>query len=302
MIVKFWGVRGSYPVPGIATNKYGGNTPCLEVSLRDGSKIILDAGTGIRALGQSLLHNGFGTGHGLAHVLITHTHWDHIQGFPHFGPAFVPGNRINVYSRKHSGRLLKDIFAYQNQTEYSSTPFSAFKADLAFVEVTEDSTFEIGTATVRTAKLNHPSVAIGYRIDADGGSVAYITDTAPFDDLLIGNEFIAKPPQSISSDDERKLAELQEKLLRLIQGVNVMVYDTFFRMEDYKRNPHWGHSTAEHGIDLCLQGKIPELFLFHHAPSNTDDVMDEMESHYHDKYKSVGVSVRAAMEGLEVKL
>ncbi len=301
MIVKFWGVRGSYPVPGVSTNKYGGNTPCVEVRLNDGTHIILDAGTGIRELGQALLHNGFGHGEGATHLLVTHTHWDHIQGLPHFAPAFVPGNRLSIYSRRQVGYQLRDIFAFQYRPDYSSVSFSDFKATLNFVEVVEDSEFKIGTATIRTVKLNHPSVAIGYRIDADGGSFAYVTDTAPFDDLLIGNEFIPTPPTAINPEDERKMGLLQERLLKFLADVHVMVYDTFFRMEDYKRNPHWGHSTVEHGMDLCLQANVSQLVLFHHAPSNTDDVMDRVETHYREKSKPLGIDVRAAMEGLEIK-
>ncbi len=302
MKIKFWGVRGSYPVPGIHTNKYGGNTPCLQVTLDSGAVIILDAGTGIRGLGQALMQNGFGSGKGLANILMTHTHWDHIQGLPFFAPAFVGGNKFTVHARPSCHRHLKEIFAYQNEEYFSPVPFQAMKADLKFIEIEADQTFMLGEAVVKTFKLNHPNVAIGYRIEADGKSFAYVTDTAPFENVLLGDAFIPKPPDTINSEDQRQLADLQIKMNTVLENADFIVYDAFFRMDEYKKNPHWGHSTPEHGIDLCHEVGVKQLALFHHAPSNTDETLDTLENYYRGKCKGIGPDVMVAMEGKEITL
>jgi phosphoribosyl 1,2-cyclic phosphodiesterase len=302
MKIKFWGVRGSYPVPGLSTNKYGGNTPCVQVTLDSGSIIILDAGTGIRPLGQALMQNGFGSGKGQANILITHTHWDHIQGFPFFAPAFIGGNRFTIHARASSHRHLREILAYQNEEYFSPVPFQAMKADLKFVEIEADQTFKIEDAVVTTFKLNHPNVAIGYRIVADGKVFAYVTDTAPFEDVLIGDAFIPKPPDKISDEDQRQLEELQMKLNTVLQNADFIVYDAFFRMDEYMKNPHWGHSTPEHGIDLCHKVGVKRLALFHHAPSNTDETMAMLEDYYQTMCKAFGLEVMVAMEGKEITL
>lgn len=302
MKVKFWGVRGSYPVPGVTTNLYGGNTSCIEVRFDDHTAMILDAGTGIRPLGNALMQNGFSKGQGSANILITHTHWDHIQGFPFFKPAFVEGNRFTVYARRNNQQRLKTILEYQNNSEYFPVPFSAMKASFDFVEIEADETYRIGPAIVKTIRLNHPNIALGYRIEADGKVFAYITDTSPFESILIGEHFIPKPPDKISDEDQAALNELQRKLLTVIENADLMVYDTFFRLEEYQRSPHWGHSTPEHGLDLCREAGVKAMALFHHAPSNSDEVMGLMDTYYQKLAKPDRVEVFAAREGKEILL
>ena len=302
MKIKFWGVRGSYPVPGVGTNKYGGNTSCLEVRLDNGELIILDAGTGIRPLGKALIQNGFGQGKGHANILFTHTHWDHIQGFPHFKPAYVEGNEFTIYARKQDHVTLKEVFAFQNGATYYPAPLDAMKAKLNFKEIQAEQTLSVGGATVRTVRLNHPNIALGYRIEADGKVFVYMTDTAPFEDMLIGSDFIPKPPEKIGEEEKRQLKELEMKLFSITENADFVVYDAFFKMDEYKRNPHWGHSTPEHGAQMCLETGAKKIALFHHAPSNTDDVMDQMEKYYEAQYRSEGVEVTVAMEGEEIPL
>ncbi|MCB0834786.1 MAG: MBL fold metallo-hydrolase [Bacteroidetes bacterium] len=302
MKIKFWGVRGSYPVPGVQTNKFGGNTPCIEVRLDNGQLIIIDAGTGVRGLGLDLMENGFGKGQGKASILITHTHWDHIQGLPFFKPAFVSGNEFTIYARASHHENLKQVFAFQNNACYSPTPFADMKASMNFVETDAEQKFRVGDALVKTVKLNHPNTAIGYRIEADDKVFACITDTAPFEDVLIGDQFIPTPPKSVSAEDERLLAELQFKLNTVIENADLMVYDTFFQVNEYMKNPHWGHSTPEHGLDLCKECDVDRLALFHHAPSNTDEILESMQTHYRKTGGDLHVDVMVATEGQEVAL
>lgn len=302
MKIKFWGVRGSYPVPGISTNKFGGNTPCVEVKLDNGQIIIIDAGTGIRPLGQSLMNNGFGTGKGRADILISHTHWDHIQGLPFFKPLFVEGNQFTIHARPSNHLQLKEIIQYQHKDAYLPIPFNAVKAGLNFTDIEADQKFKLGDAVVRTFRLNHPNIAIGYRIEADGKVFAYVSDTAPFENVLIGEEFIPKPPSSLSEEELRTLSELQFKLNSVLEDVDFMIYDTFFQVNEYMKNPHWGHSTPEHGMDLCLESSVQRMALFHHAPSNTDEILEGMEKYYDKKSKDAHVEVIVAREGQQISL
>jgi len=129
-----------------------------------------------------------------------------------------------------------------------------------------------------------------------------MTDTAPFEDILIGSEFIPKPPEKISDDEKRKLKDLESKQFAIAENADLVVYDSFFKMDEYKRNPHWGHSTPEHGAKMCLETGAKQIALFHHAPSNTDDVMDQMENYYREKYSWEAVKVSVAMEGKEILL
>jgi len=302
MKIRFWGVRGSYPVAGANTNKYGGNTSCIEVRLNNGELIILDAGSGIRALGKQLMNNGFGSGKGRAHLLITHTHWDHIQGFPHFKPATVKGNRFQIWSRKQDESPLRDVFAYQNQPQYYPVPFDDMKASLEFREIVFDETYDIAGATVQTVRLNHPNLAVGYRIEHEGQCFAYITDTAPFEDILIGSEFIPSAPTAVDDGTRRELKKLQQQLLSVIENAHIMVYDTFFRVEEYSRNPHWGHSTPEHGLGLCQEAGVQHLLFFHHAPNMDDAQLDQMRQYYAAKYHKEKVTLDISREGQEVTI
>jgi phosphoribosyl 1,2-cyclic phosphodiesterase len=300
MKVKFWGVRGSYPVPGVTTNKFGGNTPCVELRLDNGQLIIIDAGTGIRPLGLVLMNNGFGSGKGNADILISHAHWDHIQGFPFFKPLFVKGNTFNIHARASNHLHLKEIMAYQNKDYYMPVSFNEIKAKLNFTEIEADQKFKLGGAVVKTFRLNHPNIAIGYRIEADGKVFAYVSDTAPFENVLIGDVFIPTPPPAASEEELRKMGELQFKLNSVLEDADFMIYDTFFQVNEYLKNPHWGHSTPEHGIDLCMESSVARMALFHHAPSNTDEILEGMEKYYRQKSKETHVEVIVAREGEEI--
>src|SRR5262252_3678431 len=172
MKVRFWGVRGSIPVPGRMTSRYGGNTSCVEVRPRGEAPIIIDAGTGLRRLGKSLMEEAFGDGRGEASILISHTHWDHVQGLPFFSPLYRAGNQIHIFARQRDQHL-EAVFSQQHQSPYFPVPMSAMQADMQFHELVEGTHFDIGRAKVTCTRLNHPWVAIAYRIDVDRASVVY---------------------------------------------------------------------------------------------------------------------------------
>ncbi|HEY3357367.1 MAG TPA: MBL fold metallo-hydrolase [Polyangia bacterium] len=303
MKVKFWGVRGSIPVPGKQTNRYGGNTSCVEVQAEDGPRIIIDAGTGVRRLGKELMHEEFGRGEGVAHLLISHTHWDHIQGMPFFAPLYQSGNRFYVYARQRDDVHLRAVFQSQTEDPYFPVPFDAVKADVAFRELIEGARFEIGPVKVSCTRLNHPWIAIAYRLDYNGASVCYVTDTAPFRDVLLENEFIAEPPRlgaPLAPATAAKLRKMQESLVRLCEGADLVIYDTMFTPEEYARQPHWGHSCPDDAIEICRAAGARSLALYHHAPERGDDEVDAIVSQYR---KQAGrLDVWAAAEGREIKV
>ena len=305
MKIQFWGVRGSIPVPGQQTNRYGGNTSCVEVRPRGGPSIILDAGTGIRKLGKEMMHAAFGEGKGRAHLLISHTHWDHIQGLPFFAPLYQEGNQLCVYARRRDDTHLRAVFASQTENPYFPVPFNTVKAEVAFRELVEGAHFDIGGVRVSCTRLNHPWVAIAYRLDCDGSSVVYATDTAPFTDVLLEHEFVATAPNLAEPpipEHAEKLIAMRTNLIELCRGAELLIYDTQFTPEEYRVRPHWGHSTPYDAIEIALAAKVKTLALYHHAPERTDTELDALLTMLQAQMQGSGLEIMAAHERQEVPL
>jgi phosphoribosyl 1,2-cyclic phosphodiesterase len=307
MRVRFWGVRGSIPVPGRTTNRYGGNTSCVEVVPRGGWPIIIDAGTGIRRLGKDLAQTAFGEGKGIAHLLISHTHWDHIQGLPFFAPLYRRGNELHIYARQRDDTHLRAIFASQTENPYFPVPLDSLHATIGFHELVEGNVFDIGKARVSCTRLNHPWIAMAYRIDVDGASVVYASDTAPFTDILLEHEFIVQPPElgaPIDPSDAAKLQAMRRGLVELCRGTDFLIYDTQFTPDEYRQRPHWGHSTPDDAIAIAREAGAKALCLYHHAPARTDEQQDAIFEAYrtHLATQSGDLELVCAYEGMEVVL
>ncbi len=302
MKVHFWGVRGSYPVPGRDTNRYGGNTSCVEVRVSDdpdAPHIIIDAGTGLRKLGKELMAGAFGEGKGTTHLLVSHTHWDHIQGLPFFAPLYHKGNNLFVYARQRDDTHLRAVFASQTDAHYFPIPFDEAQANVHFRELVEGANFEIGPVKVSCTRLNHPWIAMAYRLEHEGKVVAYVTDTAPFRDILIEQEYIRQPPRPgdpLKPDDAEKLAVMRAGVVRLCEGADLVIYDTQFTPEEYIQKPHWGHSCPEDAIEIARAAGARNVVLFHHAPERTDDQIDALLDHHRKTTPDLGVV--AAAEGM----
>jgi phosphoribosyl 1,2-cyclic phosphodiesterase len=246
MEIRYWGTRGSVPAPGPSTVRYGGNTSCVEVRLSDDSLIIIDAGTGIRALGASL-------GRCEATLLLTHYHWDHIQGMPFFAPAYIPGSRITIYGPESSGRGPGHWLEEQMTVPY----FPAVPAQLCGVSdynCTPFEPFRLGDAVVRAERVCHPSVTLGYRIEEAGSSFVYISD----------DEVDDATPQQL------------QKIIALAQGADVLLHDSQYSEGEYPGHRGWGHSTPRMAVQLAQEAGVKHLVLFHHDPSHSDEQVEAL--------------------------
>ncbi|MBI4020248.1 MAG: MBL fold metallo-hydrolase [Candidatus Aenigmarchaeota archaeon] len=279
MKIRYWGVRGSVPSPstevrGFYTQKYGGNTSCVEVML-PGHEIILDAGTGIKPLGNELMKRGFAPGedkkgHGELYVLLSHTHWDHIQGFPFFVPAYIEGNKIHVYAQQKDVEEMKrqmpttrQAMAHQQQFPYFPVPLEGLRATLDFTDVIPGNTIKLDGVTISTAEVNHPNGCIAYRIEYGGKSLAYATDNQP--------TAVANTPNYRSN------------IIKVANQADILIHDGQYTPEEYDNGKeHWGHSTYEHAVQNAVIANARKLVLFHHEPEYDDRKLDGLANRAHD--------------------
>ena len=279
MRIRFWGVRGSIASAGASTAVVGGNTSCVEVRA-GGEHLVLDAGTGLRALGDSLMKGGEPVNVAL---LVSHFHWDHIQGLPFFAPAYVAGNRVTVWgsSSDGSGGGVREAFAAQMRPPHFPVGLDAMRAALDFRAVTAGERFAIGEVSVTTAPAHHPGGCLAFRIEHGGRSLVYATDTEHHED-----------------------GALDENLRALADGADLLIYDAQYTPAEYRgegRGPSrrgWGHSTAEQGIRLARAAGVGRLLLFHHDPSHDDAEVARIEAEGRAEWPAL----EAAREGRELVL
>ena len=212
MEITFWGVRGSYPVPGPNTIRYGGQTSCVEVRSSSQECLIIDAGTGLRELGRRLARKQVAGGASHYHIVLSHVHWDHIQGLPFFEPAYIQGTTISMYALRAAAEELQQVIGGITRHEYFPMPLESVPADFEFHEVRPGQSIAIMDFEIRPLALNHPFGAVGYVIAADGTSVAYVSDTAPFTDVLHKQHFLPGLPE-LTDDDRERLDTLRAALI-----------------------------------------------------------------------------------------
>jgi phosphoribosyl 1,2-cyclic phosphodiesterase len=295
MRVRFWGTRGSVPTPGPTTVRYGGNTACVEVRANSGTFFILDSGTGIRELGLQLARQ---CGQVTAHLLLGHTHWDHISGFPFFSPAFVPGNRLKIYGARDLDRSLRDVLAGQMHATYFPVPLGELRAQIEFCEL-EQSELRIDDVVVRTHQLNHTAVCMGYRLEADGASVAYITDHESFG--LGGGETAAPVGRGLRGGP---IHCGDRRLIEFVRGVDLLIQDTQYTPAEYAARRGWGHGSTDYVTDVAVEAGVRRLALFHHEPTHDDDDIDRMVEYGRRRARAAGshVDLFAAAEGNQLTL
>jgi phosphoribosyl 1,2-cyclic phosphodiesterase len=299
MQITFWGVRGSYPVPGAATVRYGGQTSCVEARSSKGDTLIVDAGTGMRALGNKLMREANAPMQ--YHVLLSHVHWDHIQGLPFFSPAYIPGTKISVYALLTAADELHQVIGGITRHEFFPMPLEAVPAVFEFHQVEPGIELDIGPFHVTPIALNHPFGSVGYRVDCDNQSWAYVSDTAPFNRVLHKQHFLSGP-EPLSDDDKVALGAMRDALVRRLINVDTVVYDTHFTQDEYARFPHYGHSTPDQALEICAEARVRRLVLYHHAPSHTDEQMDKIAAEYLSKGALAGIEVLTSFEGMTVPI
>ncbi len=272
MRLKFWGVRGSTPTPERRNSHYGGNTPCLEVRLDNGTLIILDCGSGLRALGKSLARE-FGGRPIVAYVFLSHFHWDHIQGIPFFLPLYQAGNSIFFHSVSHKAHELEAAVEGQMITPYFPVDMSVMASTRGFYDFGTDP-ININDAIITTAPMNHPQGCVAYRIEADGGTLVYATDTEP------GSE-----------EHDRNVRELA-------RGADVFIYDCQYTPEELngaKRG--WGHSTWTEGVKVAKEAGVGKFVLFHHDPDHDDHFVAGLVAQAQKKFRhSIGAAEGMVLE------
>ena len=298
MRIKFWGTRGSIPTPGKLTVRYGGNTPCIELRLDNDELFILDAGTGIRNLGETLIENGESI---KAHLFISHPHWDHIQGFPFFKPAFVSGNDLTFIGGETDKVSLQKMIADQMNKIYFPVQLNELKADIKFRRVGEGE-FKISTATIKTIYVNHPSFAIGYRISHAGKSLVYISDNEPFDRQVA--HAIRNVEKVVVDEYDRVNGDPNQRVFDFVRGADVLIHDATYTPEEYVDRVGWGHSHYLFTLRVAAEGEVKRLILFHHDPSHSDEKVDDIlrKCEKEIRNRKYTFDCLAASEGLELEI
>lgn len=296
MKVKFWGVRGSIPSPGKDTVNVGGNTACVEVRTDDGILIIFDAGTGIRKLGLSLLEETFSKGGKVGHLFFSHTHWDHIQGFPFFAPAFIGAkddlkrtvkeqtNTFHLYGAKKVFERLENTLKGQMEYQYFPIELDSMGAVIQFHEI-QEAPLRLGKNIITPKHLNHPNGVLSFRVENETKDkvVVYATDTEHYQD-----------------------GELDFNVLKIADHADIFIYDAMYTPEEYQGDPNnyqeskigWGHSTWLEGTRLAERAHVKQLVLFHHDPNHSDTFLREIEKQAQKYFPNTILAV----EELELKL
>jgi phosphoribosyl 1,2-cyclic phosphodiesterase/CheY-like chemotaxis protein len=296
--IKFWGVRGSIPVPGPSTIGYGGNTTCVEIRT-NGDIIILDAGSGIRELGLAL-EKEFGTAPINLTLLLTHTHWDHIQGLPFFLPAYKAKNSIRVLGYEGARAGLATILAAQMQVPFFPVSWSDLAGTIKIEEL-KKMEFSIGKMRVRARFLNHPGVCAGYRLFTKEGSIAFLPDNEPFEPLKLK---LAERDGTHPHRARAQAAVQRSKLVEFLKDSDVLILDTQYTDEKYQEHIGWGHGALSRVVSLALEARAKRLFLFHHDPGHDDRKIEEMLERARFLVLESGrqLEVEAAREGAEIWL
>jgi CheY-like chemotaxis protein len=292
--IRFWGTRGSIATPGPGTNRFGGNTSCVELRTEGGDILVFDCGTGARPLGAEMLNDGLASRH--VNFLIGHTHWDHIQGFPFFAPVFAPGNRIDVYAPEGGRRSLHQVLAGQMEYTYFPVELAQLPAEINYHGMSEGA-YTIGGARVITQFLNHPAPTLGYRVECDGATVVYLTDHEPFAEPLWRGGAEPGRLDSMLHEGDRRHADF-------MTDADLVIHDAQYTPEEYGEKKNWGHSPYDYVVGVAAAAGVRRLALTHHDPAHDDAFVAEIERRARAeaaRYGS-GLEVFCAYEGCALRV
>jgi phosphoribosyl 1,2-cyclic phosphodiesterase len=295
MKFRFWGVRGSIPAPGPHTMRYGGNTTCIEVRTDADTLIVLDGGTGIFALAQSLLKRLPVS----AHIFITHTHWDHIHGLPFFTPLFIPGNKVKLYGAVDpvTGGGVEQVMAVQLQYSFFPVREAEMKAEISYQGLSVGESVEVDDAVVTATLLNHPVIDFGYRIECKGKSMFFTGDHEPHYNIY-------EPDEAGHAECQASIEERRQAIDDAMRGVDALVIDCSYTREEYASKVGWGHGHFDGAIATALRVGAKHLYCTHHEPTRSDDELERVFAEVMRRHEGTlgTLQVHLAREGLEVEL
>ncbi len=298
MKVRFWGVRGSIASPGKSTVVYGGNTTCIEVRGDDGTLVVLDAGTGIFPLSQSLLSELPVQ----ANIFITHSHWDHIQGLPFFTPLYIPDNSVRIHGAFDvvSGRGIEQVMDVQLQYSYFPIREAEMRANISYQTLHVGVPVTVGSLTITPCLMNHPVVNFGYRVDGDGRSMFFTGDHEPWYNIYA--------PDDEEYDDYQAMVALQQAQLdTAISGVNLLIADSSYTQAEYPAKVGWGHGTMEGHLAWASRLGVSMLVCTHHEPTRADAALESVFTQAladcgYTSDKAGAMKVVLAQEGMEISV
>ena len=295
--IKFWGTRGSIAVPSAETLCYGGDTTCVELRA-DGELLVLDAGSGIRPLGIAL-EREFQDRPLRLSLLVTHAHWDHIQGFPFFKPAYDSKNEIRIFGFDGAGATFREIITEPMKSPFFPITMRELSARMDINKLNEMK-FSLGKLDIHAAFVNHPGVCVGFRIFTSAGSVAFVPDHEPYEFFLHSARGKQLSPQQV----REIAAEQHAGLVQFLRGSDILILDTQYTDEEYTVHIGWGHGSISSAIALALEAEVQRLVLFHHDPNHDDAMIDRMLKSARELAMKSGshLEVTGAQQGTEIFL
>jgi phosphoribosyl 1,2-cyclic phosphodiesterase len=303
MRVKFWGVRGSIPCPGPRTVRYGGNTPCIELRIQESDRLlIIDAGSGIRELGLYMMSHDLPKGPISTELFLTHTHWDHIKGFPFFTPIYVPGTRLKVYGPvTYEDEPIEKVVGGQLTYRYFPVRQSELASRIEYVDLKEQRR-DLGDGIQLTTKyLNHPVLCLGYRFEYRGKVFCTAYDTEPFRNVFSVSPEDPSYDEAVAVEGEQVAKEENDRICDFFKNADLLIYDAQYTRAEYEPSKlGWGHSPMEYAVDSASRSGVKRLALFHHEPVRKDDDLDALAEKL--CRESDGMEVFFAREGMEVTL
>ncbi|MEQ8736000.1 MAG: response regulator [Rhodospirillaceae bacterium] len=271
--LSYYGVRGTLPVPGRKSLRYGGNTSCVTMSFPNDRTLIFDAGSGIKVLSDQIMKER--KGKFSAHLFISHPHWDHINAFPFFSPFFIPGNKFQVIGAKHGEKSMEDLISAQMDDVFFPITVTDMGASIIFKDMVEETMMIDDDIEVRSMLLSHPGNCLGYRVTFGGKSVCYVTD----------NELYTKESGFQNESYETKLIEF-------VESADILITDTTYFDDEYKKRIHWGHSSVGRVVEIAAAANVKCLHLFHHDPDQYDDDIDRKLDVAQEKMATLNASTR----------
>jgi len=303
--LRLWGVRGSSPVPGPSTVRYGGNTACLELRYGDENKlIIIDAGSGIKPLGDKIVREELKDGPVKAKLFLSHTHWDHIIGFPFFVPIFIPGTELDIHSPvNYEERSVEEIIGIQLSYQYFPVRQSELSATIRYHSLREEVTELDDGMKITTKFLNHPVSTLGYRFDYEGHSIVTLFDHEPFRNVFPTDPEADGYDEAAALEGEEVAEQENARIRAFYAGADVVIHDAQYTQAEYDAKfVGWGHSTYERAMKEAHKAKVKQLLFFHHDPLRTDDQLDEMIADYRGRIDGkTSMRVDMAREGMVIE-